>query len=410
MSSISIPIIELPSKILTINSLCKNTFKICFLITLLIPITISGYKEQEKSETFEFIESIIKAEEEYLENQKKLLSEEDKFLYDYMLKEEKAKFTNLRLEDILKDNNDLRTFSIPLAKYFLKFSSYAYCSDKEIQTQICCTELFTEDQWTLIADRRISYDNYNFDILINSKYKKIVLSFSGTQSTSQLIKELVYSYGVEFNEDRTEKIMNYSKTVFALFKYDIENTVDELSLTYNDYQFIFTGHSLGGSMAAVSVLNSVKYKNLKTSNESPVLITYGQPRVGNDIFANEVMKYIPLVYRVTRYGDIVSNIPPCAISLDGIFKYKCKSVFPGFKFDRNFIPDDKQRKASETNYYNWHTAGWMHFSDDMTTYEDCGQDYGENFINEKCKLSLNLDIRKHLEYFGLKVSDLCRSS
>ena len=40
-----------------------------------------------------------------------------------------------------------------------------------------------------------------------------------------------------------------------------------------------------------------------------VLLTFGQPRTGNDVFNNEVMKVVDKVFRVVRSGDIVPTIP-----------------------------------------------------------------------------------------------------
>jgi len=382
----------------------------CLFIIAFIPLTILNSEEID-NERVDFLEKIILniEKDEYLEMEEKNVLKEEKFLHEYSIKEGKSQIEDLRLDDILKDNLKLNIFSIPLAKYFLKLSSYAYCSQEEMQKQNCCPELLNQDEWSLFTEKIFSYDEYNFAVLMNKKYKKIVVTFPGTRSSNQLIKELVFSSGVAFNGDSTEKIMSYSKTLFTYIKTELEKTLDELLLNYKDFQFIFTGHSLGGSMAAISLLNSLKYGNFKNLQESPVLITYGQPRVGNDVFANEVMKYVPIVYRVTRYGDIVTNNPACFKGFDANYKFVCKTILPGNKFDKNFTMNDNLKRESEFNYYQWHTGGWIHFSDDMSTYEDCGKDYGENFPNEKCSLSLNLDSTKHQNYFGANVSKICSS-
>ncbi len=78
-------------------------------------------------------------------------------------------------------------------------------------------------------------------------------------------------------------------------------------------QYIFVGHSLGGAMASVALFDLVKQGKLSTdtTNKSPVLITYGQPRTGNFMFANEVRKMAPVIYRHVNDNDLVPGVPDC---------------------------------------------------------------------------------------------------
>ena len=48
----------------------------------------------------------------------------------------------------------------------------------------------------------------------------------------------------------------------------------------------------------------------KASGDVSALYTYGQPRVGNQAFANFVKDQIPERYRVICYADIVPHLPP----------------------------------------------------------------------------------------------------
>lgn len=64
-----------------------------------------------------------------------------------------------------------------------------------------------------------------------------------------------------------------------------------------DYQTIFIGHSLGGALATISAFYCIDRNIIK--NE-PVLITFGQPRVGNDLFARYLTENIKQIYRIAR--------------------------------------------------------------------------------------------------------------
>ena len=83
-----------------------------------------------------------------------------------------------------------------------------------------------------------------------------------------------------------------------------------------DYKLIVTGHSLG---AATSLLMAINLKNL---GFDPMVITFGQPRVGNKAFADYAnslffkegdngMDINPerRLYRVTHWNDIVVGVP-----------------------------------------------------------------------------------------------------
>jgi len=323
------------------------------------------------------------------------------------LKKFKEETKDLTLQKLLKDNEpNLSKFSIPLAKYFLKIAAFSYCSHENIIKKNCCSDLFTNDEWELFYEEKVEYDDYQYAILISKKFKKIAITFPGTNYTTQLIKEMYYSNGVAFQNDETEKIMEYLKFVYSKFEKTLEKTLNGLFEKFSDYQFIFTGHSLGGNMAAISILHSVKYGNLKKSSE-PVLITFGQARTGNDIFANELMKHVKIIYRVTRRGDMVTSIPPCSWTLEN-WGVKCNTILPQGKFDKDFVMSNAQKEEAKNHFYTWHIAGWYSFNDAMDYYKDCGELNSENNTDPDCKLYTNyFDINKHKYYFGIKVGDYC---
>ncbi|KAG9126436.1 hypothetical protein FRC07_003464 [Ceratobasidium sp. 392] len=67
------------------------------------------------------------------------------------------------------------------------------------------------------------------------------------------------------------------------------------------------GHSLGGALALLDGL----YLRLNLPHTVNVVTrTFGQPRVGNDVFAQFVDMKVPDLSRVTLKGDIVPVVPP----------------------------------------------------------------------------------------------------
>lgn len=65
-----------------------------------------------------------------------------------------------------------------------------------------------------------------------------------------------------------------------------------------------TGHGLGGAFA---ILAGTDVKTLYQSAEA--VYTFGQPRVGNEAFANYYSKFLPETFRVINNADIVPHLP-----------------------------------------------------------------------------------------------------
>ena len=77
---------------------------------------------------------------------------------------------------------------------------------------------------------------------------------------------------------------------------------------HNDAKIFVTGHSLGGALA---VFAAVDIKSNLAQTKSVTLYTYGQPRVGNEVFSNFIFSLLDGTYvRVTHYDDTVAHIPP----------------------------------------------------------------------------------------------------
>ena len=137
---------------------------------------------------------------------------------------------------------------------------------------------------------------YNYAILKSSKYKKYVFSFPGTKTFCLLLAEIIESQQVEFEGNIDIKVHKLFYMIFNKIKNDIfsQKILKEIK-SNKDYQIIFTGHSLGG---AISTLASYYYAKYNLADNEPVLITFGQPRVGNENFARDYMKYISNVYKL----------------------------------------------------------------------------------------------------------------
>lgn len=88
----------------------------------------------------------------------------------------------------------------------------------------------------------------------------------------------------------------------------VRNAVQNLKAKYRTARLIVTGHSLGGALA---ILCTADLKNIFGTVD--LTYTFGQPRVGNEAFANWFQSANPNVYRLVDYADIVTHLPPSNI-------------------------------------------------------------------------------------------------
>jgi hypothetical protein len=135
--------------------------------------------------------------------------------------------------------------------------------------------------------------NENFSYLAtNGKYA--VLAFKGTvPSESQTVKT-----DLDFKFVKT----NYGKfhegflTTFEEMQPQIEKDLAQLKMP-----IFITGHSLGGALALVATIF------LKDQEYLSAAYTYGCPKIGNEQFANCLLK-VP-VYRIVHRADMVPSVP-----------------------------------------------------------------------------------------------------
>uniref|UniRef100_A0A0D6QWV1 Fungal lipase-type domain-containing protein n=1 Tax=Araucaria cunninghamii TaxID=56994 RepID=A0A0D6QWV1_ARACU len=72
------------------------------------------------------------------------------------------------------------------------------------------------------------------------------------------------------------------------------------------FTIMVTGHSMGGAMAAFCALDLA----VNFGVDDIEVMTFGQPRVGNSIFASYYSTLVPKTIRVTHEHDIVPHLPP----------------------------------------------------------------------------------------------------
>ncbi|CAJ0577108.1 unnamed protein product, partial [Mesorhabditis spiculigera] len=144
-------------------------------------------------------------------------------------------------------------------------------------------------------------------VAVSESQKAIVLSFRGTAGTLQLVDEFLEAFQqkVAFNAGHVAK---YFLTGFLdIWNNGMKDAVLTLFSKYPDYQVWVTGHSLGGSMGAIAADYIVTQYRIDPKRVK--LITYGEPRTGDQAFADDHDLKIPYSFRVIHNRDLIPHLP-----------------------------------------------------------------------------------------------------
>lgn len=275
--------------------------------------------------------------------------------------------------------------------------------------------------WTyhsgIIFDREF---NFGYHIIYNKSKKIIAVSFSGTKGAKQLIKEFFNKHGVYFENTITKNmhVMKYFSDLYDLVKErffkDFIALVDSeiIKSEINSYKFIFSGHSLGSAMASLFLFKCSEFELIPTiKGVSPVLMTTGGPRVGNYAFANELSKRAGKIYRFLQEGDIIGNIPNCAIN--GIDQ--CYNDWE--MSDINLFKNNYDDVQTDVDYFKpWHTNGLIMVPYSKDKFDDlydcrnvseglhkCG--YKETITSVERLIYI---VVNHSRYWNVKISGYCK--
>ena len=161
---------------------------------------------------------------------------------------------------------------------------------------------------------------YNFVILKKDEYKKIIVTFPGITYYFQILEEIIHQGMIELPIKSGKKFYNVMRMYYNIFSKLETDLFDNLAslpgVMSEEYQVIFVGHSIGGAIATLSSFYYIKKYNFTAEN---VLITFGQPKVGSEIFARELTNNLKQIYRIARTNDIATLFP--SKNIDSFYKY-----------------------------------------------------------------------------------------
>jgi hypothetical protein len=318
--------------------------------------------------------------------------------------------------------------------YFAKLSSLAYCSVESVDDKNCCKQDdFLEGKYKNDTSYRYlntgDTNEFHVYVLVSHDYEKMIVITPGTQNPFQLVTEALNS-SLELFENNTRG-MRASKYFNVMYNHFSKKTtlwtkLKSLSNEYPSYQFIFSGHSLGGAMATMLVTGALYNGVIKKTQNSPVLITYGQPRTGNDMFAYYVMQNVPIVYRYVNQGDAVPTVPPCPSCSfnmcresfrDICYKWTtysgCCANLDVHNHD-DFYAGQSTTTSSIANYYHIGGSVMLDQNNFATHAFECPYSIGEfwenHSLHKQCFPQTTRNVDYHLTYLGVNIGSYCKNN
>ncbi|MCK5523781.1 MAG: lipase family protein [Thiomargarita sp.] len=216
------------------------------------------------------------------------------------------------------------------ARWLAEASNLVYKKEEEVKN--------ITEQWGLKNFK--FFDNDGTQAFIANNEDVIVIAFRGTEPTE--FQDLIADVDARLDKG------SYGSQVHKGFQ-DALNKVwgdmsDYLKACQDKNQALFfTGHSLGGALATLAAAKCSEAKIGPISG----LYTYGQPRVGDQNFAEHFKKEFQGKYfRFVNRRDIVTHLPfDSILSIGVVFGGLLPSLLK--RKSKTNLPDDKNKKRKK---------------------------------------------------------------
>jgi len=199
-------------------------------------------------------------------------------------------------------------FSMDLTTDQLFLSYAAYCPENQILDWSCffCTN-YSHVSTTHFTPVATVY-NETTDIFGYVGYTGTIAQviFRGTrvQSLPNWIDDLNFAHATPYPDIPNAYVHSGFYESWLSVKPLVIAALKEVYTKITPTEFYFSGHSLG---AAVSVLAAT---DIGASLDVPITCyNYGDPRVGNQVFAEFFNAHINTVYRIVNQNDVVPHLP-----------------------------------------------------------------------------------------------------
>jgi predicted lipase len=137
----------------------------------------------------------------------------------------------------------------------------------------------------------------------------LVIAFTGSNSEADWVNNLRY-LRVPYPEVTQNEAINVHYGFYTAYL-SVRTLMHETVESKQPDKVIVTGHSLGGGLATLCVLD-IQYNFFPENPDHPeqvVAYTFGSPKVGNQAFVDSYNRRVPGTFRIVNGGDGVPWLP-----------------------------------------------------------------------------------------------------
>ncbi|CAG8513753.1 7018_t:CDS:2 [Paraglomus occultum] len=191
-------------------------------------------------------------------------------------------------------------------KLWVQFASAAYCNVTNWDCGKACRGDTTGTRLIKFFSKSKPNDNNGY-VAVNDQFKSIIVAYRGTADIQSFIEDIKF-LETPFPGVPGAKVHAGFLAVYNDTREEITQIVKDQVAQNPGYNVISVGHSLGGSLALFQTLDLLDTPGL--SPDKLMTFTFGQPRTGNDAFAQYVESLPVKIYRLVNKNDIIPHLPP----------------------------------------------------------------------------------------------------
>ncbi|CAG8609990.1 2864_t:CDS:2, partial [Ambispora gerdemannii] len=145
---------------------------------------------------------------------------------------------------------------------------------------------------------------------VNDLQKQIIISFRGTLPTNvnNVWTDTQFLF-CDYPSVPDAKVHAGFLHAFQEIESDLFSKIQDLRTANPNYSIGVTGHSLGGALALLTGVSLKVRIPALVSNDDLFVVTFGQPRIGNDVLARYFDKTIS-IHRIVHTTDLLPHLPP----------------------------------------------------------------------------------------------------
>lgn len=155
----------------------------------------------------------------------------------------------------------------------------------------------------------------------------IIVSFRGTKSDTDWVADALVTQKPYPFTANSGNVHNGFLSIYESCRDTIMDTLSQLS-SYKT--LLITGHSLGGALAVLHMLDA----RVNISFSHYELYNFGAPKVGDRAFCNYYKIQVANSFRLVNLFDIVPLLPPRHVQLEG-YDWEYYHVHHGVTFAKN---------------------------------------------------------------------------